>query len=189
MAPLSLTKYHIAGVANELTTMATLMCSGDPPSRLVILSVRSLFKVCVLYTHACTHIHTYIHTHACTHVHTYTCTHTHTHTRTHTHTHTYTNTQFEHVEYVVTLSHQNLCSTIFKTSTTDSQSSFTLSTDHLEATFHGSTGLLQSIKKQDTPDRTVRTNIDFIMYSSSSSGAYLFLPDGGVQVISMYSFS
>ena len=33
MAPLSLTKYHIAGVANKLTTMADVMCSGDPPSR------------------------------------------------------------------------------------------------------------------------------------------------------------
>ena len=33
MAPLSLTKYSIAGVAGQLTTMATLMCSGDPPSR------------------------------------------------------------------------------------------------------------------------------------------------------------
>ena len=33
MAPLSLIKYYIAGVANQLTTMATLICSGTRPSR------------------------------------------------------------------------------------------------------------------------------------------------------------
>ena len=89
----------------------------------------------------------------------------------------------------MTLSHHNSYSTVFKISATDPHSSFTLSTDHLEATFHGSTGLLQSIKKQDSTDHIVRTNIDFIIYSSSSSGAYLFLPDGGAQVILLYSFS
>ena len=33
MAPLSLTKYYIAGVTSELTAMATLMCNGNSPSR------------------------------------------------------------------------------------------------------------------------------------------------------------
>ena len=76
----------------------------------------------------------------------------------------------------------HLYSSLFKTSTITSQSSFTLHTDHLAVTFDGSTGLLQSVKKHDS-DNVVRTNIDFTVYPSRSSGAYLFLPNGGAQVI------
>ena len=71
---------------------------------------------------------------------------------------------------------------MFETSTIGSESSFTLSTDHLAVTFDGSTGLLQSIRKHDSSGRIVNTNIDFVVYPSSRSGAYLFLPDGGPRV-------
>ena len=79
----------------------------------------------------------------------------------------------------------DLYSSVFETSTIGSDSSFTLSTDHLVVTFDGSTGLLQSIRKHDSSDRIVNTNVDFVVYPSSKSGAYLFLPDGGPQVTIM----
>ena len=77
----------------------------------------------------------------------------------------------------------HLSSSLFKTSTIPSQSSFTLHTDHLGVTFDGSTGLLQSVKRKQTSNRVVLTGVDFIVYSSPTSGAYLFLPEGEAQVI------
>ena len=90
------------------------------------------------------------------------------------------------IKFTILYDH-NLYSSVFDTSTVGSDSSFTLSTDHLVVTFDGSTGLLQSIRKRDSSGRVVLTYVDFIMYSSPSSGAYLFLPDGTVQVILLYN--
>ena len=70
---------------------------------------------------------------------------------------------------------------MFKITPTDSQSSFTLSTDYLVATFDGSTGLLQSIRRRYA-GRVILTYVDFTTYSSPTSGAYLFLPNGAPQV-------
>ena len=50
-------------------------------------------------------------------------------------------------------------------------------------TFDGSTGLLQSVKRKQSSSHVVLTNVDFIVYSSPTSGAYLFLPKGEAQVI------
>jgi len=73
-------------------------------------------------------------------------------------------------------------SSLFKTSAITSQSPFTLSTEQLEASFDGSTGLLQSVRAHGSSNREVRAKLDFTVYSSHSSGAYLFLPNGGAEV-------
>jgi len=77
---------------------------------------------------------------------------------------------------------KNRFSSIFKTSAITSQSPFTLSTEHLEVSFDGSTGLIQSVRTPGSSNREVRTTMDFTTYSSRSSGAYLFLPNGGAEV-------
>ena len=81
-------------------------------------------------------------------------------------------------------------SSLFKTSAITSQSPFTLSTEQLEASFDGSTGLLQSLRAHGSSNREVQAKLDFTVYSSHSSGAYLFLPSGGAKVsltVNMYS--
>ena len=140
-----------------------------------------------MQTHIPTHKHTHIHT--CARTHTYKHTHIHTHTHTHKDTHTHTNTQTNthtNTHYSIICAvfydyHLNLYSTVFKITPTDSQSSFTLSTDYLVATFDGSTGLLQSIRRRYA-GRVILTYVDFTTYSSPTSGAYLFLPNGAPQV-------
>ena len=94
--------------------------------------------------------------------------HYHTHTPSHSHTHTHT--------------HTLPFSSPFSVEESPTED-FTLTTDHLRATFSATTGLLRSLgSAADTPGEDAAVAVDFLSYGTRGgrerSGAYLFLPDG-----------